>query len=458
MYYKYILTTLFFLYSFILALYSNIHTDEYWSYATIYYYSKGLIPYIDYFNHRLPIVDIFYGSVFKLLEISLVKARIISAILATFSLYLTLKLVKDKYDKIIIFLIYCQPLHVAMLSTVTTYALSGVLNSAAIIFLLRNYFKKYLFINVFFYLTRYLLDFSIIVSSAISLVVYKSRQKFIISITISLITIICLYILFGENVYWHTFNFNKNSFQYMQLNGVFDDYYSDKINKFLLLRKLELYGWYNIYFVFIVATYFIYKNKIYKESVFSIYAILLAIYSFYYITFNDYPITKIYAIPFIIALWAISGEYISKKIKFTVILTLTIGLINQNIKITTDQLTDICNKIDCSSKSFATNPILNTSINNSNRNFIMELYSLAHNDPIKYLLYNSELFTKEIVTGNYKYLILDQRFHSRENMSKMIGDYQYKEIINYLNSEYKIREIYFDKKLDQSVYIYKKND
>jgi hypothetical protein len=53
----------------------------------------------------------------------------------------------------------------------------------------------------------------------------------------------------------------------------------------------------------------------------------------------------------------IAENYVSKNIKIIIIVILAIGLFQHNYKISDMQIIDICNKINCSKKSFATNPI-----------------------------------------------------------------------------------------------------
>jgi hypothetical protein len=456
MYYKYILTIIFFLYSIILSIYLTVHTDEYWTYASLFYYSEGNKTYLDYFNHRLPLLDLFYGSALYFLPKKIIYMRVISVLFATASLYFFLDKIKNVNSKIIIFLLYCQPICISMFSTVTTYSISNFISTISVYYLINGNIIKFQISNTIFYLTRYFIDFSIVVGSFISGIIYYSRRNLVLSIIIPAIIFLILYAFYGENVYYHTFEFNKNSFYYMSLAGINDGYYYDPIRKFIFLRKLELMNFYGLYVIFLISSIYIIINKINNNAVKSLYIYIVAMYIFYYITLNDFPITKIYAVPFVIGLWMIAENYVSKNIKIIIIVILAIGLFQHNYKISDMQIIDICNKINCSKKSFATNPIINTRLNSSNKKFIMELYSLAQGDPEKYHLYDSNQIINDIMYGEYNYIILDDRFHSRKNMSLMISNIQYDKVDEFLKFNYFCKEIYRDYKLDRTIYIYEK--
>jgi hypothetical protein len=442
-----------------IALNTQIHTDEYWSYASIFYTTKGYLPLKDFFSHRLPFFSLFYAYLIGLIDISLLNARMLSVLLATFVLYKLLQEVKKSenniYVLIVIFLAYIHPTNLYLLSTVTTYALTN----AIILLSLKSYdgknFYQYILINKLVYLMRYIIDIFPLIE-VVNLFLLKRGWKYIIFSLASTITIIvCLFIVYGNNAYLDTFIFNKQSFEFMLSSGAISNDVS-KITKFIYLRKEEIKYWFAIYVILFVTIYY---TKLIERSLKSIshYLVYLVfIYLFYYLTLNDYPITKITALPIILYAYGRASKSIPSAIHKIIICIVIIPLIIFKMPLIENEgkkSLAICSYIDCSKRTLAINPILQTMTSTINTKLIMELYSFAQNDS-NYGLYKGVDIIKSIENMEYQNIVLDERFVNRKNMSKMISDIEFEEIFKQINKNYNLKETYFDSALGMKVYAY----
>jgi hypothetical protein len=454
-----ILAIIYFLIATATALSAQVHTDEYWSYATIYYASKGYLPFKDYFSHRLPFFSLFYAHTLDIFEISLHSARMVSVFLATLVLYKLLILASKSGSNIYVYsvllLAYIHPTNLYLMSTATTYALTN----AMILLSLRSYdnnkIYEYVLINKMIFLTRYIVDVFPVIEAVNLYLFNRNRKYFIASILSTLLVIVGLILVFGEFAYLDTFVYNKQSFEFMLSSGAISNNYT-KIEKFVFLRKEEIKYWFAIYSILFMTIYYCKRVEGSLKAISHYLVYLILIYLFYYFSLNDFPITKISAIPIILyAYTRMSKSFSNVAHKILICLTLIPVLI---FKIPFTELERknslaICKYIDCSERTLSINPILQTLTSTIDTKLIMELYSFAQND-VKYGLFKAEDIIKSITNMEYKNIILDERFISRKNMSKMISDIEFTEIFAQLNKNYDLKEIYFDTALGMNVHAY----
>ena len=114
-----------------LVYHHKIWTDEGWYYNGAVLFSRGILPYVDFFYHRLPLHVEFYGTLFKLFGSSFIMGRVISLVLFINLINLTALCVYRITNSFFAVLIsYAAFFNIEGLwgfLTISTYSLSSVL-------------------------------------------------------------------------------------------------------------------------------------------------------------------------------------------------------------------------------------------------------------------------------------------------------------------------------------------
>lgn len=453
-----------------IASHAKIATDEYWFYSEAFLFAKGYIPYLDYFNHRLPLNNYIYGYYVNFISSNIVNIRYLSATFNIITLCILL-IINQKINGlnlkplIIIFLILFYPINLYLTNTISSYALTNLLISISLYIVINEKTRIYngLIISLI-YISRYILDYTVGLSLISSLIFYgKKFKKIIIYNIIFLFIPVLIYLKYGYQIIIDTFIFNIESFRVMVDHSVIPEIYLNKLNRFLLLRKLEIQEWWSNVIILLVTSFFLIKERNLNEVIRYNYLIIALNLIFYYTSVNDYPATKISLIIPIIVLYIYSYKYICeiKNLNNFLILILMISILRSGYSyIENEKIGEIkiCEKLDCNSNVFSFNPILNTSFSKGEVGMSMELYGFASYKENDYKLMKFHDILINLSQKKYDYIIVDERFSSNINMSKIVNDYEKNNFFKLLNENYIFQEAYNEKVLNQKLEIWKKHD
>ena len=313
----------------------NLWRDEGFYYHGALLYSKGFIPYIDFFYHRLPLHIELYGSLFKIFGDTFLIGRYISLffylLLINLISLLTFFLIRNYYASLLCFVAMLNPIALYGYLKNSTYALSAnlIILSALIIYIpLKTKTKWFLFIliNFLIWSNRYLIDYQSFFMLGLflsSLYIFKNDLKTSVVIIGSFIlgtVILFKYtIIFGDkNILFDTIDFNFLQKKYIIESGYqVSTSIKDTIKLFANLRLLEFDAYYpyivfclfSIVFIF-VRFFNLIKNRRWdqfkndpKEIVKCYLALIFLMnFSFYYLSVNDWPVGKLYVYPLMILL------------------------------------------------------------------------------------------------------------------------------------------------------------
>lgn len=476
----------------------NIWTDENWYYNGAVLFSKGYLPYIDFFYHRLPLHIEFYGILFKIFNSSFIFGRIISLGLFIILINLTAYIIYQMYGNtklvLLTYIAYLNPLCLYGYLTNSTYSLNALL---IIITISLFYWRWRLEHKIFFFIifnflilsNRYIIDYQTVFLSLIIIgLIYKfwNNHKillYIISSTIIGILFIAKYfIIYGDtNIVYDTIVYNFSLKNILVTNGVnLPSGVVENIVQFARIRFAEFDSYYPFNIMAILAIFFIVHSFVKKRKFelihYYIIAILLFNILFYYATIDDWPVGKLYIYPLLIILSIIFVNKITKtfKIKFSfyffILLFLTQGLSVGRNFITTNynqsdiyELNKVSKRIDkyadeglmltftplLSNSGIITEPLLN-----------MEMFSfrpdLNSSEAKKIRVLNVDLLLEKISVGTYSIIVLsDERFFNGRSVAKTITPYK-EEIINTIMKKYELKEIVNSGNFRSSFQIYGK--
>ena len=436
------------------AFYSQIHTDEFW----YIYQARSVAENMSVFNHRLPLQSIIYGAFAKVFGGDILTLRMLSVsffVMSIFTFLYYLIFIK-KYSPnhlLWVLIVFCHPFLIEMAGTVTSYSISIFFLTIFIILFEQGKFYQALVPFLSFYLVRYIIDFSILVFPTAALFAKTHKIEYL-KLSIIVLLVVSL-LFFGGTYYKDTFLFNLGVSDFQIDNGILN---ADTFARFIHLRKLEILS----FFAFIPIGILLLLKLEFGKLLFSknlLYLIFLfGGIAYYWLTINDYPITKLIFFPFIAILAAKLAD--SNLISRLVLVLSLIGMLytpslipkNQNVT----HSRNICAFVSCDSTSvLSINPIIASEFKSHIYAAPMELYSFAFDHQDQYEnLYSSDQFIDLIQNKNPEIIVVDSRLTSRKNMSLVFSDEKYNEILKLLKDKYRLDKSYFDSNFGEDFFIY----
>lgn len=460
----------------------NFWNDENWYYHGALLFSKGSIPYTDFFYHRLPLHVEFYGTLFKLIGASFVKGRLISLslflILNNLQAYVVYRVCQNFFAVSLSYLAFLTPVTLYSYLTNTTYALSSLLLVFSVFLIVVQKFKYtrlFLFtlVNFLIYSGRYIIDYylPILVLLITGLILYfrKDRKALLMIFSASALGLLYIFkytLLTGDtNIIFDTITFNFLTIDKNATPAV--AVLSEKILSFARFRFMEFENYYPFNIFFVAATLWLLKSvwlgsfkatlahipRSPASSLALLFACTITIthFIFFYISLLDWPVTKSYVFPFVIllALWLIS-ETLARfrsdkqyKIIFQILFVLLfftapLAVSEEFVKTSYEksdvaklsQITDRIHKLEGFRPgvmlSFMPALATDTLINEPRLN--MEMLSFQpHLDRglvERYMLANSEILSKSISEKKYSVVVLSNRFMKPMHAAKVIAPFQ----------------------------------
>jgi hypothetical protein len=438
------------------ALYSQIHTDEFW----YVYEARAIAEYSDVFNHRLPLQSYIYGVYGRFFGTDILTLRMLSACLFILSIFIFIYFLivvkkNNPTGVLLAVLIFCHPFLIDMAGTVTSYSLSFFLSMIFIILFEQNKFYQAIVAFLSLYFTRYIVDFSIFVFPAATLFSKVNRK---IYFNLSVLTILMVTILFmNESIFKNTFLFNLGVKDFQIERGILSE---DVFKRFIHLRKSEFLAFFMLLPVILLLLINIKTKDLFSSKNLVYFIFIFGGFSYYWLTVNDYPITKLIFFPFIAILVAkLAGANLASKLTFIVVSVSffympNLLLKNENIV----KSTNVCEFISCESIGvLALNPIVASEFRSYIPGVPMELYSFAFDQKKHYDgLISSDRFVELIRISLPEVVIIDSRLTGRKNMSQVFSDHQYNDILRSLHNNYKLKKGYFDSNFGEDFFIYVK--
>jgi hypothetical protein len=437
-------------------LYSQIHTDEFW----YVYEARAIAEYSDVFNHRLPLQSYVYGIYGRLFGTDILTLRMLSVCLFIFSIFIFLYFLivvkkNNPVSTLLAALIFCHPFLIDMAATVTSYSLSIFLLVVFIILFEQSKFYQAIVPFLSLYLTRYTVDFSIFVFPAAA-ILSKINKKIYFNLSVFMILIVAI-LFIDQQTFKNTFLFNLAVKDFQIERGILSN---DVFKSFTYLRKLEFLA----FFMLLPVVALLFLNIKIKDLFSSnnlVYLIFIfGGFSYYWLTFNDYPITKLIFFP-LIAILVAKLAVDNFLTKLTIILVGVSFFYMPNLILKNENIvksTNVCEFISCESTDvLALNPIVASEFKSHIPGVPMELYSFAF-DQKKHFdgLISSDQFVKLIKEAFPKVVIIDSRLTARKNMSRVFSDRQYNNILQSLGNNYELKKSYFDPNFGEDFFIYVK--
>jgi hypothetical protein len=479
-----------FIISIFLALYAldiAFDNNEFWLFNEASYFSKGQLPFIDYFSHRLPLHQILLGSYFLLFENTYLLARIFSIILTIISIILiSVALKKQKYNFIFLILIFLNYNFFYSHAVNLNYSLTSFLFALSIITFFfgpfRNNYLIFFILQILLYLNSYLISPQLIlllILFFVYLLFINDNRKIEVSIIliVTLVGFFIINILSKGNFFYSTWEFNLSQLSEMHKRNILADNFDEYFERFIYQRKSEIKN-IPIILIFIgFINFLLIKNlkkiflKIKSREISNSFFIYLYLYLFIHgyffaliFTGFDFFVTKSYCyLPCMYLSVVIINKYFynemkkyEKKIKFLVISIFIFfvlfnvsykwnfikflkdkNIINNEIKILNNK------KINQKKYSATFLPIFDSNEIILDKHLSMELYSFLHDlddkESIKKKLAHIQNFKKKIIYKNYDFIIVGPRLKDEKNMSKIFGT-EKNELLDLINLKYKSRK------------------